>query len=214
MKKRFILLSVLLLLLSLPALWLNLQQGIFWGDHFLQRTGDGYGPITMTRAEDHTEFSGILGGFSWLGEVIWENSTARVTFPDGISISGQWDGLHLCDLSGFPYAYTSDMITISVNNEPVPPSHTAQADLMCRMDREFTEARGSVFLVLLGAAAYMTGVLCVLFPDKMYFLGRRWRYDYAELSDTGRFMQKIGGWVCIGTSLFIMYLPLFYFLMD
>lgn len=212
MRKRIILLTLAALLLTVPAAWLNLQTGVFIGDDFLRRTDSGYGPIAMIGQEDATQFTGMIDGFSWAGAVRWEGNIASVTFPDGVTVTGTWDGRHLCDLSGVPYAYTADAITIVVNNESVPPSHTYQADVLCRMSMGETEQRGSLWCVAIGLLLYLIGALSILFPDKMHFFGGRWMYDQAELSDIGRFVQQLAGWVGLATAVFVMYMPLFYFL--
>lgn len=214
MKKRFFLLAIVFLLLALPAAYLNLQQGIWWGDTFLRRTADGYGSIRMTRSDAGTLFSGTLDNFTWHGTVTREGKSIAVTFPDGTRIAGTWNGEYLCDPSGMPHAFQGDMVTIVVNGEAQPPSPIAQADLMCRMALEQIEQRGSLLLVLLGLFVYVTGALSILYPEKMALLGGRWRFAYAELSDAGRAAQKFSGWVCILLSPIVMYLPLFSFLLN
>lgn len=214
MKKRVILLTLVVLLLAIPAAMLNLQQGVFIGDHFLPRTDSGYGAITILRQEDATQFTGVVGGFSWAGAVRWNGDTASVTFLDGVTVNGRWDGQNLCDLSGVPYAYTIDAVTISVNNEPVPPSHTYQADVLCRMSMGQTEQRGSLWCVAVGLLLYLIGALSILYPDRMHFFGGRWMYSQAELSEAGRSLQRGAGWFGLIAAAIVMYLPLFYPLIN
>ena len=212
MKRKLALLIAVFVLLAIPAAWLNTQQGVFWGDRFLRRTASGYGPITMVRQENTAHFTGTIEGFSWAGTVRRDGDTMTVAFPDGETIAGTWNGKYLCDPDGMPYIFTTDMITISVGNEPVPPSRVSQAHLLCRMEQEDTEQRGSLWCIAVGLVLYVIGALSILFPDTMHFFGGRWLYDHAELSDAGRFLQRGAGWLGLAVAAFVMYLPLFYFL--
>lgn len=209
MKKHVILLSLLLLVLIVPASLLNLQTGLYVGNDFLLCTDTGYGPLAMQTQADGVRFTGSLDGFSWDATVQINDSSLSVTLPDGSITTGVWDGEHLCDESGMPYAYTSGGITIVVGNEPSPPHPIFQADTLCRMALGQTEQRGSLLCVLVGVICYAIGALAILFPDFIHFFGRRWLYDHAELNDTGRVIQRLGGIVGLIASAVLMYLPLF-----
>lgn len=209
MKKHVICLSLLLLVLIVPASLLNLQTGLYVGEDFLLRTDTGYGPLTMQAQADSIHLTGSVDGFSWDATVQINDSSLSVTLPEGTITTGVWDGEHLCDESGVPYTYTSGGITIVVGNEPSSPHPIFQADTLCRMALGQTEQRGSLLCVLVGMIAYAIGALAILFPDFMYFFGRRWLLEHAELNDMGRALQRLGGVIGLIGSAVLMYLPLF-----
>lgn len=209
MKKHVLLLSMLLVALIIPAAWLNLQTGLYVGEDFLRSTDAGYGPLTLQHQADGMQVTGSVDGFSWDAAVQTQDGGMTVTLADGNVYAGTWDGEHLCDERGMPYAYTSGGITIVVNNEPSPPDPILQADTLCRMALGQTEARGSLWCVLVGVIVYGIGMLSIFFPDFMYFLGRRWCFEQPELSDAGRFCQRLGGVVALAGGAVVMYLPLF-----
>lgn len=208
MKKQVLLLCLVLLVLIVPATWLNLQTGLYVGEEFLRCTGAGYGSLTLQHQADGVHITGSMDGFSWDATVQMQEGSMSVTLADGTVYAGAWDGEHLCDESGMPYAYTSGGITIVVNNEPAPPNPIFQADTLCRMALGQTEARGSLWCVLVGVIVYGIGMLSIFFPDFMYFLGRRWCFEQPELSDAGRFCQRLGGAVALAGGTVVMYLPL------
>lgn len=209
MKKHIVLLSLLLLLLIIPATWLNLQSGLYVGEDFLRRTDAGYGPLTLQTQADGAHITGSIDGFSWEATVQTSDAGMSVTLADGTTTAGTWDGEHLCDESGMPYAYLSGSITIVVGNETPPPSPIFQSDVLCRMALGQTEQRGSLSCVLVGVVCYVIGALAIIFPDFTYFFGRRWLFASAELNDTGRTFQRFGGIIGLICAAFLMYLPLF-----
>lgn len=46
-----------------------------------------------------------------------------------------------------------------------------------------------------GLIVYALGVLTIRFPEGTYFFLRRWRYQEQKLSDAGRLVQQICGWL-------------------
>ena len=221
MRKTVVILLAIALLLALPALWLNLQEGLYVGDDFLRRTGEGrYGDISLERLNGATHVTGRLRNSDFTAQLVWSSSvppsdyvgwgdrSATVTFPDGETISGVWMSPHLCSADGMPNVFGGDMIRIVTGNEEPPLARTTIADLICRMDLGDTERYGSPWLVLAGLVIYAIGALSVLFPDRMHFLGGRWAYANPELSDEGRFFQRLGGAVAMIDAAIIMYLPL------
>ena len=209
MKKHVILLCLLLMVLIVPAFLLNLQTGLYVGEDFLIRTETGYGPLTLQTQADAVHVTGSIDGFSWEATVQTSDAGMSVTLADGTTTTGTWDGEHLCDQRGVPYAYLSGNVTVVVGNETLPPNPIFQSDVLCRMALGQTEQRGSLYCILMGMVCYIIGAMAILFPDFAYFFGRRWLFASAELSDTGRTFQRFGGIVGLIGAVFLMYLPMF-----
>ena len=71
------------------------------------------------------------------------------------------------------------------------------------------EQRGHLSLAAVYILFYALGTAILLWPEKMAFLGNRWRFRYEpELSDEGLVMEMLGGVVIIGMAVVMMFLPL------
>ena len=71
------------------------------------------------------------------------------------------------------------------------------------------EQRGHLSLAAAYILFYALGTAILLWPQKMAFLGNRWRYrSEPELSDEGLVMEMLGGVVIIGMAVVILFLPL------
>lgn len=69
--------------------------------------------------------------------------------------------------------------------------------------------RGHLTLVAAYIFFYALGTATLLWPEKMAFLGNRWRYRYEpELSDDGLVMEMIGGVIIICMAVVMLFLPL------
>ena len=71
------------------------------------------------------------------------------------------------------------------------------------------EQRGHLSLVAVYIFFYALGTAILLWPQKMAFLGNRWRYrSEPELSDEGLIMEMLGGVIIICMAVVILFLPL------
>ena len=71
------------------------------------------------------------------------------------------------------------------------------------------EQRGHMSLAIAYTFFYALGTAVLLWPQKMAFLGNRWRYrSEPELSDEGLVMEMLGGVVIIGMAVVTLFLPL------
>ena len=71
------------------------------------------------------------------------------------------------------------------------------------------EQRGHLSLAAAYIFFYALGTAVLLWPEKMAFLGNRWRFRYEpELSDEGLVMEMLGGVVIIGVAVVTLFLPL------
>lgn len=216
MKKLPILLSALLLLLILPAVWLNARQGVAAGEHFLFREdaqhyrADDRNEIVGTVSENGARFDILLDGQTSSALLVWDGDRARVEFDDGAVVEGDWNGATLVNLSGAPAdLLTNPSATASVSADVVRTSLLAVA--LCRIDLGLVSPSGSLWLVILGAIVYVFGILNLFWPRGMHLLRSRLHYNYQELSDeSGRRAQIFSGVIAILSGLLCMYFsPLF-----
>lgn len=85
------------------------------------------------------------------------------------------------------------------------------AGALIRMITRLPEARGNAGMALVYALLYIMGAAVFLWPQKMAFLGSRWRFQTEpELSDSGEMMERIGGILMMGCAIFLLFYPLFY----
>ena len=71
------------------------------------------------------------------------------------------------------------------------------------------EQRGHLSLAVAYTFFYVLGAAVLLWPEKMAFLGNRWRYRYEpELSDEGFVMELLGGVIIICMAVVTLFLPL------
>lgn len=72
------------------------------------------------------------------------------------------------------------------------------------------EARGNAGMLFVYALLYGMGAAVYLWPQKMAFLGSRWRFQTEpELSDDGVMFEKLGGIVLMICSVIFLFYPLF-----
>lgn len=216
MKKRIIALALILALLFAAALLFNARRGVSLGEHFLRRkSGSVFEEsarwrIALSRGADGTAFDIRAGEEALRATLTWQDAYARVAFDDGETIEGAWRAADatLIGADGVPLAWM-DGIFISVNGESLPVSRAALANALCRIDTDHTEARGSLLLPFAGAALYALGAAAFLWPEAVYFLGMRWRYETAELSDAGRLAEQTGGVAAMLAAALMMFAPAF-----
>jgi len=227
-KKSAVIMLIVLILLLIPSGFVNLTRGVHMGDYFYTgdrfymprdnkndswtyRAADGYS-VLLDWSGDGTFCSVNAGNTNCDVQLDWKGDQARLEFDDGTVLEGRWTGKDLIDKDGRPLWMNDDesMIHIIVGDEPEPPlrKYTIACGL-CRMDRKELEPFGSGWMLLLGAVIYVLGMLNILYPEQMYFLGNRWRYRNAELSDAGYMMQFFGGIVLLILGVIVLFLPLF-----
>ena len=107
MKRKIIILSVILVALVLPAVWLNTQTGVTVQGQFLRRTAPGVYGVKPDWQIVHDEASGrltaCLAGSRFSATVQVDGPHAVFTFDDGHVVEGRWsEGLGLIAPSGTP----------------------------------------------------------------------------------------------------------------
>ncbi len=84
------------------------------------------------------------------------------------------------------------------------------AGALIRMMTQPPASRGYWAMTLVYAALYIMGAAVFLWPEKMAFLGSRWRYQTEpELSDEGIMMEKAGGILMMAGAVFVLFYPFF-----
>jgi len=208
-ERKVLILCGIFLVMIVVGCMRNLRQGIYIFDDFLiQKSKDhfkkGKDEIRLIRAEDGTTFELVFHGAARRATLVWSKSTelfdveqdyATVIFDDGTVVEGTWfsnDQLLGSDL--MPVSWSVDeTIHFSGGSKMTGFDAGGLAELLCRLDRGDTESNGDFLLVFFGSLIYIIGALTFLYPDKMYFMGSRWKYKQAELSDDGRLAQQAGG---------------------
>ena len=88
-------------------------------------------------------------------------------------------------------------------------SKSGLAQALVKVAEGEVEQRGHLSLAVAYIFFYALGTAVLLWPQKMAFLGNRWRYrSEPELSDEGLVMEMIGGVVIIGMAVVTLFLPL------
>ena len=208
-EKKILILAGIFLFMIIVGCVRNLREGIYILDDFLVQKSEDYfksgkDEIRLIRAADGTTFELTFNGVTKRATLVWSKSTeflnvehnfASVTFDEGVVAEGIWfsDSM-LMGLDGMPLSFEMDE-KIRFSNEKKSSSFEAAklAEVLCRLDLGDTEKNGDFRLVLMGGLLYVIGALVFLYPDKMHFLGSRWQYKHAELSDDGRLAEQAGG---------------------
>ena len=101
----------------------------------------------------------------------------------------------------------TNLFMISNGQEYISKSGLVQA--LVKVAEGNVEQRGHLSLVVAYILFYALGTAILLWPEKMAFLGNRWRFRYEpELSDEGLVMEMIGGVIIVGMAIVILFLPL------
>lgn len=215
MRRTKIALALILLALLIPAAWMNTRTGVTIQDQFLWRRSTGeyrsFSGWSIAYDETANSFSAVLGGQSFRAQAELSDSFARFTFDDG-TVSEGWldERFGLVDSDGMPLSFSDDIvILVGDENLRFHLTPSAIAGEFCRIAMNSAESYGSIALVLLGALVYLLGAAQFIWPEQMYFLFSRWRYQHAELSDDGVLAEKAGAILIMLCAAGIMFAPLF-----
>ena len=106
------------------------------------------------------------------------------------------------------YLMNSDRLFMIYNGqEYISKSGLVQA--LVKVAEGDVEQRGHLSLAAAYTLFYALGTAILLWPEKMAFLGNRWRYRFnPELSDEGLVMEMLGGVIIICMAVVILFLPL------
>ena len=208
-EKKILILAGIFLFMIIVGCVRNFREGIYILDDFLVQKSEDYfksgkDEIRLIRASDGTTFELTFNGVTKRATLVWSKSTeflnvehdyASVTFDEGVVAEGIWfsDSM-LMGLDRMPLSFTMDEKIRFSNGKKISSFEAAKlAEVLCRLDLGDTEKNGDFRLVLMGGLLYVIGALVFLYPDKMHFMGSRWQYKNAELSDDGRLAEQAGG---------------------
>lgn len=86
----------------------------------------------------------------------------------------------------------------------------ALAAALIRMAEEEPVSRGSMVAVVLYTVLYAVGAVGFLWPEKLAFLGARWRFRHEpELSEAGVFAERLGAVIVMVSAVVMLFAPLF-----
>ena len=189
-------------LLLAAGLHFYLQPGLYVDNDFFRRQADGY------RLNDRHYVAVGADGF----EVCLDGSPERVTltrdgqvlrfgFSDGESVEGCLADGQLVNAQGMPLWMEDGQTQASVQRVRL-------CETLARMSGGETEARAPYLMLLAFALAYAVGAFSFLAPDRAAFFLQRWRYDQAELSDAGRWVERASGALLMLLGAAMLLLPL------
>ena len=218
-----IVLCAALVLLILPAIYFNTQQGLPVGERFFLRDGDSLyradsaNEISFIRAGNRAEFTILLNGQSSSAVLTRDGDHVRTEFDDGTVVSGDWNGKTLVNLDGdlANLLSTESIYAVSASSSDPEIAALVQKGLLavalCQMDAGISNAAGSLIMVILGAILYCFGLLNIFWPQGMYLLLSHLHYNYQELSlESGRRAQIFGGIIAILGGAACMYSTLLF----
>lgn len=209
-KKKILPFALALVLLTLPALWIYSresvaiggQQLICWDGQSYRAGGDS---LTITLRENGADFDLTLYGEHVAATLEQVGDRITVTFDTGEVVTGYDKGLPFLMNEDGSFL-EADALIILVNGQLTEPlGKTDMANRFFAIWKYGGEALGPLWFPLLMAIVYIVGMVQILWPEETYFFCSRWRYNYAELSDDGLFVQKAGGWIAVIGSMALLY---------
>lgn len=215
MKKTLAILTVILIIVLGPALWLNTRTGVTIHDQFLFRRASGeYRSLSgwsIVYDEAENTFLAVLGKQTFHAKAVLDDNFARFTFSDGTIAEGWLDSrFGLVDSNGVPMTFSDDIeIIVGDENLRLYLTPCAVACEFCRIAMDAAEPYGSIAIVLLGSMIYLLGAAQFIWPEQMFFLFSRWRYQKAELSDDGILAEKASAILLMICAAAVMFAPLF-----
>lgn len=214
MKKMLIAALAVLMILLVPAIMLNMQRGIMLSDVSLIRKDEftyaaaGDNSIHMSPSESGMDFAICLDGVERSAQLTWDDENVRIEYADGEVAEGVWNGQYILGENGKPLWFDE-----SVHGRYAGRNQTiAEVDLndvLCRLSLGESDPMGEMWLIVVGALFYIAGALNIFWPEGMFFMLSRWKYEKPEeLFDSGRKAQIFGGAVGMLGGLLLLFAPL------
>lgn len=218
MKKKLVLAALALLLLAFPAAWLQCREGVIIGtDFYIQKNPDlyaeGKNSVSITRTGHDAVFDLSINGTAQSVMMKSDGNRYSFQYEDGTMVegfAGRWSD-ELVDEEGVPLGWT-DGVAVYIGEEPVDDAFLSKyhlSNVLFRMHNGLCGTRGHALMIVMGLLLCALGIASILWPEKVYFFGSRWRYAHAELSADGIAVQKLTGIANIVLGIVLMYLPLF-----
>lgn len=219
MKKKIILIVLVFVLLAIPAAYLQTADGVMLdGRFFVQKNKDlyvhGSSSVWIERKDAGADIRILLDGEELNTVLSIDNDQYTFTYEDGRTVQGfggKWMD-ELVDADGAPI-WLEDSIVVLVGNERAPNALTREyslSSILYHMVEDICEQRGHFAVILMSMLIYALGIASFFWPEEVHFLGSRWRYANAELSNEGILVQKICGAACAVVGVVLLYAPLFW----
>lgn len=189
-------------LLLAVGLYFYLQPGLYVGDGFFRRQADGY-RLSGKRyvAVDADGFEVCLDGSPERARLTRDGQTLRFLFEDGETVEGCLADGQLVNAQGMPLWMEDGRSQASVQRVRL-------CETLARMSRGETEARAPYLMLLAFALVYAVGAFSFLAPDRAVFFLQRWRFEQAELSDMGRWVERAAGALMMLFGAAMLFAPL------
>lgn len=219
MKKKIILMVLLFVLLAIPAVYLQMLDGVMLDGRFFVQKNDslyvhGSSRVSITPNQEGAEISILLNGEQLNASLKVEGDVYTFAYEDGRTVAGyagKWSD-ELVDAEGAPI-WLKDSIAVVVGNERAPSALTREYSLsntLYHMTEGICVQQGHALAIVMAMLIYALGVASFFWPEEVHFFGSRWAYSNAELSDAGIIVQKISGVACALVGLLLLYAPLFW----
>lgn len=211
MKKKFLLLVLVFVLLQIPAFFLHSAKGVAICDKLyiqksdtLYQNGKNYVEIVPT--ETGANVKGVLFGNQELSvEMTVEKYAVTFVYPDEVIVAN-FLGDMLMAQDGTPLAFGIYVNTdVSLQNESVRNLVSAA---LYDMYMGNVIQRGEPIYIPLFILLSVAGASVFIWPEEMHLWGSRWRYDKLELSYDGIMMEKIGGVIGMIAGVLLPYIVL------
>ncbi len=191
--------------------YFTLRKGVYIGDDFYYKvSADKFVHNTSNYVEHTKDNTFLLVADGKKVNVSYTMNGDQVTFSFADdSISGTWMGDQLIAADGSPVGL--DEIQITTGNEKPVISNETYSNALGHILYGNLESISFWGFTVLGVLIYVLGIVQIYYPDKVYFFLRRWQFQNAELSDTGKAVVVIGGVILSIIGIGVMSGLVFYF---
>ena len=191
--------------------YFTLRKGVYIGDDFYYKvSADKFVHNTsnyVVHTKDNT-FLLVADGKKVNVSYTMNGDQVTFSFADD-SISGTWMGDQLIAADGSPVGL--DEIQITTGNEKPVISNETYSNALGHILYGNLESISFWGFTVFGILIYVLGIVQIYYPDKVYFFLRRWQFQNAELSDTGKAVVVIGGVILSIIGIGVMSGLVFYF---
>lgn len=212
MKKKFLILVLVLVLLQIPAFFLHSAKGVAICDKLyiqksdtLYKSGKNY--VELEPTEKGASVKGILFGDQELSvEMTVEKYAVTFVYPDEVIVAN-FMGDMLVDQDNTPLAFGPIFANTDVSLQIESVRNQVSAALYDMYMGNVIQ-RGEPGYIILFILLSVVGATVFIWPEEMHRWGSRWRYDKLELSYDGIMMEKISGVIGMIAGVLLPYIVL------
>ena len=222
--RKFLIGLAVIILLAIPAGFLQMADGIYFSDKFLYMRGENEYRLGNTcLIVDKTNTGAVFSG-KVFGEVL--NGT--------MEISDEHDSIHSIDI--FPqtdidgiaafrfneYDYVAGIVddwlidtdglplNIGIISDSLEESQRELANTVWNITQKRPICQGNLINVILGAIIAILGLPGLIWPEQTYFFFTSWKFENPQLSDDGIFAERIGSVILSIIGIVFMYVSIFF----